>query len=307
MTCGEKIARLRKQNNMTQAELGDSLSVTYQAVSKWERGESLPDFDTISRIAKLFQVPISYFEEGGEEHVDADTQAAAATAATAESSIASNDILGMCVNCGKVVREGEEEITHPKLVCKACAELARQEAERRILAEKKEKQRKEQIKIDRDNEAKNKFKRRRNIALIIAAVLAVAVFLMFLIVSLTDAEMVQDKELQKAGIGCAIVFGIFAFTFISQMIWGGTVREICTGGGKITSLPGIIFSLSPDGIIFLIVTKIFLFFVAAFVFVASILICVFLAIVMSPFSFIPSLLWHNREIRKATAADLEKY
>ena len=63
MTCGDKIAKLRKQRGMTQAELGNELNVTYQAVSKWERSESHPDFDTISRISKLFQVPISYFEE----------------------------------------------------------------------------------------------------------------------------------------------------------------------------------------------------------------------------------------------------
>ena len=67
MNCGEKISRLRKSNNMTQAELGDALSVTYQAVSKWERGESQPDFDTISKISKMFQVPISYFEDGSDD------------------------------------------------------------------------------------------------------------------------------------------------------------------------------------------------------------------------------------------------
>ena len=143
--------------------------------------------------------------------------------------------------------------------------------------------------------------------MIVAAIPAVIIFLMFLIVSLTDAEMIQDKELQTAGIGCAVAFGIGAFTFTSQMIWGGVVRSVCTGGGKILAMPGIIFSLSPDGIIFLIVVKIIQFFIVVFVFVASILFCIFLAMLISPFTFIPSLLWHNREIRKATAADLEEY
>ncbi|MDE6399197.1 MAG: helix-turn-helix domain-containing protein, partial [Clostridiales bacterium] len=66
MEYGEKIAALRKEHGMTQAELGNELNVTYQAVSKWERGESYPNFDTLSRIAKLFAVPIGYFEEDGE-------------------------------------------------------------------------------------------------------------------------------------------------------------------------------------------------------------------------------------------------
>ncbi|MDE5755801.1 MAG: helix-turn-helix domain-containing protein [Clostridia bacterium] len=306
MNCGEKIARLRKQNNMTQAELGEALSVTYQAVSKWERSESLPDFDTISRISKLFQVPISYFEEGGEEQVASDMTATTADSATSTATPIA-DIIGMCVHCGKVVREGEEETKEPKLICKACAELARQEAERRILAEKRQQELEKQRKQDRDNFAKSKFRKRRNIALIIAAIPAIIVFLMFLIVSLTDAEMIQDKELQTAGIGCAVVFGIVAFTFTSQMIWGGVVRSVCTGGGKILGMPGVIFSLSPDGIIFLIVVKILQFFIVVFVFVASILFCIFLAMFISPFTFIPSLLWRNREIRKATAVDLEEF
>lgn len=300
MTCGEKIARLRKQKNMTQAELGDSLSVTYQAVSKWERGESLPDFDTISRIAKLFEVPISYFEEGGEEQINLDTQqVASTTTATAESAIISTSILGMCVNCGKVVREGEEETREPKLICKSCAELARKEVEERIQKKKKEEEWKKQYEIDKNNEAKAVYRRRRNIALIIGAVVAVAIFITFFVLA-----MLKKSEMNLR-LGAGGVLAVFAFTFTTQMIWDGIVREMCTGGGKIISLPGIIFSLSPDGIIFLIVAKIFLFFVAAFVFIASILICVFLAIVMSPFTFIPSLLCHNREIRKATASTLE--
>lgn len=48
---GEKIASLRKAKGLTQAELGEKVAVTFQAVSKWERGESYPDFATISRLA----------------------------------------------------------------------------------------------------------------------------------------------------------------------------------------------------------------------------------------------------------------
>ena len=37
---GKRIAQLRKQRNMTQLELADRLSISYQAVSNWERGVS---------------------------------------------------------------------------------------------------------------------------------------------------------------------------------------------------------------------------------------------------------------------------
>ena len=40
---GAQISTLRKTKNMTQNDLGERLSISYQAVSKWERGETLPD------------------------------------------------------------------------------------------------------------------------------------------------------------------------------------------------------------------------------------------------------------------------
>ncbi len=57
---GNKIADLRKQNNMLQNELADRLYVTHQAVSKWENGKSIPSIEILYEITKLFQVSIDY-------------------------------------------------------------------------------------------------------------------------------------------------------------------------------------------------------------------------------------------------------
>ena len=38
---GNQIAVLRKSKNLTQSELGKRLNISFQAVSKWERGDSL--------------------------------------------------------------------------------------------------------------------------------------------------------------------------------------------------------------------------------------------------------------------------
>ena len=51
---GNKILQLRKQQNMTQKELADLLSVTDKAVSKWERGMNFPDLLTLEKIAEVF-------------------------------------------------------------------------------------------------------------------------------------------------------------------------------------------------------------------------------------------------------------
>lgn len=56
----KNITSLRKKNRMTQAELADKLSYTEQAISKWERGLSLPDAVMLKTIADLFNVPIEY-------------------------------------------------------------------------------------------------------------------------------------------------------------------------------------------------------------------------------------------------------
>lgn len=60
----KNIQGLRKKEKWTQADLGSKLNISDKAISKWERGESLPDVEMIYDISKLFNVPINYlFEE----------------------------------------------------------------------------------------------------------------------------------------------------------------------------------------------------------------------------------------------------
>ncbi len=58
---GKTITVLRKQRGMTQAELGEALSVTYQAVSKWENGLSQPSIDVLADICKIFNITMDEF------------------------------------------------------------------------------------------------------------------------------------------------------------------------------------------------------------------------------------------------------
>ena len=52
------IARLRQQAGMTQLELAEKLHYSDKAVSKWERGESIPDVGVLKQIADLFRVTV---------------------------------------------------------------------------------------------------------------------------------------------------------------------------------------------------------------------------------------------------------
>ena len=49
---GQRIQERRKQQGLTQEQLGNDLFVSPQAVSKWENGESLPDIGTLPALCK---------------------------------------------------------------------------------------------------------------------------------------------------------------------------------------------------------------------------------------------------------------
>ncbi len=57
------MTELRKEMNITQAELADQLGYTDKAVSKWERAESIPDVITLKQLADLFGVTLNYLVE----------------------------------------------------------------------------------------------------------------------------------------------------------------------------------------------------------------------------------------------------
>ena len=56
----ENIAALRKGNAMTQIELAERLNYSDKAISKWERGESVPDITVLKSIADIFGVTVDY-------------------------------------------------------------------------------------------------------------------------------------------------------------------------------------------------------------------------------------------------------
>ena len=56
---GANIAAHRKRCGMTQAGLADKLNYSDKAISKWERGESVPDVITLMQLAEQFEVPVT--------------------------------------------------------------------------------------------------------------------------------------------------------------------------------------------------------------------------------------------------------
>lgn len=63
---GGYLSRLRKKADMTQSELAEKLSVTRQAVSQYERGDSFPDVSILVIIADLFGITLDELISSGE-------------------------------------------------------------------------------------------------------------------------------------------------------------------------------------------------------------------------------------------------
>lgn len=59
MTLGQRIQELRKQQNLSQEELGTKLGVSRQAVSRWEMDGAVPDVDKLIAMSKLFSVTLN--------------------------------------------------------------------------------------------------------------------------------------------------------------------------------------------------------------------------------------------------------
>lgn len=60
MTFGEKIQKSRKEKGLSQEELSFQLSVSRQAISKWERDSGYPETDKIVKMSKIFGVSLDY-------------------------------------------------------------------------------------------------------------------------------------------------------------------------------------------------------------------------------------------------------
>ena len=56
----QNLIMLRKQMKLTQIELAEKINYSDKAISKWERGESIPDVSVLLNLAKLFGVDIDF-------------------------------------------------------------------------------------------------------------------------------------------------------------------------------------------------------------------------------------------------------
>ncbi len=60
ITVAKNLRELRTASGMTQSDLAERINYSDKAVSKWERGESLPDVQVLKYLADMYQVSVDY-------------------------------------------------------------------------------------------------------------------------------------------------------------------------------------------------------------------------------------------------------
>lgn len=258
---GEKITALRKQKNMTQAELGKELCVSPQAVSKWENGLSEPDIEMIKKISAIFN--ISTDELLGIETETTEPTSNVQKPNEAEQPKADNRIvIAYCDGCGApfhAMNEFEERDAgngKKKYLCKQCVH------------NEKLRNLKSEYSYGREQLKKS---------MIFGILTAVALF---------GLSLAFVRPFFPEAIICAIVNAYAGFAFVSQLFWTDVIFDIMDFFfSKTIQWPGLIFSFDWDGIKWLIFMKI-LFAVITFIFTLFCdVIGIVAAVIFSMFSF----------------------
>ncbi|MCH5156863.1 MAG: helix-turn-helix transcriptional regulator [Clostridiales bacterium] len=237
---GTKIAELRAANKMTQAQLGEQLNVTSQAVSKWENGLSEPDIESIKKICEIFH--ISFDEFFGAEPKQQEAEESSTPQAPAEAPAV---VLAYCDTCDKPLYNPKEyQVTIENGVQHTtCLECVPKKAQAKQQAA-------EQARVrQRNAERQSNMRDLRKGMLwgILGGVGLAVLALIGGIVSQQDAWLIVVATLLGA-------YGGFAM--LTQLIWTNSVWDVFCFFLKTVKWPGVIFTLDLEGIFFLIFVKI---------------------------------------------------
>lgn len=283
MTLGKKLSNHRKMMGWTQQQLGEYLNLSAQAVSKWENDLAEPDITTLKALANLYSLTVDELLSNNE-----DFQPKAAKAeAIPEEEKGRSETIGFCKNCGIVVTEENIGERTPVVLCDACYEVKKKNE---LVAALKQKQAAEEAEHDRQrrledldrlqNQTSNEMKRKVKISSIVAGIIAVAFFVIWLVSF--------SSTLKFGNVVAGLIISCFIFTFVSLLFYDTAVLDVLEYMGTASiNWPGVIFTFDLDGFIFLIAIKA-LFAVLGFLFglvcsVIGVFVSIFISIFIYPF------------------------
>jgi len=114
MTLGEKIQILRKQHGLSQEQLAEKITISRQAVSKWELGESMPDIDNVVQLSKVFDVSTDYLLKNGiSVYSDTDTNTTSNENVPSQTNLTTHTVLES--TAAKVNYDKDEDSEDPSI------------------------------------------------------------------------------------------------------------------------------------------------------------------------------------------------
>lgn len=269
MAYGQKIAQLRKNGNLTQAELGKQLNVSAQAISKWENDLAEPDLTTVKKMAEIFDVSIDDFLNHSATPKETAEDVKPPIPNTQPSSTQLPCQAQLCVTTETVstaTSTAEEQKSLPTSAPSAT------KAKKRAKVAQWEK-------TDTIKALKH--------SLIVGGIL----FVLAVAVGIWGAISATSLSSGERALVFWSIFliGIALFTFVGCMYFSDSMQSLMVWFlTRSVRWPGIIFEFSIDGLAFLIVMKILFavlgFLIGAAFTVAGFIIVMVLSLVIYPFS-----------------------
>lgn len=279
----KNIKTLRMQKGYTQKELAEILHVTSQAVSRWEQGDVEPSIDTISSMAKFFEVTTDELIGELKDKTKEESKEEPKEEKVVEKI---KPVLAVCEKCNKPIYEGND------IIRKQNVNIAGGVTVNILCSECNKKIEKEKLEEDKGYGKSQRIKSFVWSSIYTAIVLASGIYYLTTIVP-TFGEIALVILLSA---------GIFTFSsclylknnFIVNMFLG------VASWGFVT-FPGVIFEFSLDGFIFLIGIKILFWLLGiALGFLATVFafcLCLPLSLFAYPFAIVKS--FRNPELTES--------
>ena len=329
-SCSKNIKDLRVKNNLTQAELGEKLNVTSQAVSKWENNLSEPDLESIKKMSEIFGVSIDQLlgvsqvtsietptstdtayanETTNEENSNAVTSIeVAATTDTAYANETAGDSSTIVITSDNATQITPQKPEPVKIIagwCSVCekgvspGEYFTEETYDSYGVTKNVIYCKECKDIIDHNNAFYKYSEEVSIrkrGLIWGMIAAIIALVISVIVIVNNAMWNYIPY---------FLIGVYAiFALVCQLIWDNSVNDVFLFFCRSFQMPGVIFSFSLDGLMFLIVVKIALAILSGLLSIGLFLIGCVITTAYAAIAFPIALIIKNKEIKDLEPSDL---
>lgn len=294
MTLGQKIKKARTDANLTQKDLADSLSVTFQTVSKWENDTTEPDLATLRALAKLLGCTLEYLVSDEEEPLSKPIEDEKPIIPVP---VPEKRQIGTCPDCHSPIMEGDifhnverkspSGVKETVMVCDSCFKKHEEEMERRAREIEQSMAPKPKVGTGPFHKITDRNDKKPLIWSIVLGAIALTIALIACIVnySMVGIGWTIGAPLLIGYAVTATIYCIFTASYVSDIF-------MAVAGWSIR-FPGLIFTWDLEGFMWLIAMKLLFFVLGILIGIGTFLLAVGLSAIFSIFTFVPLLIYNK--------------